>query len=128
LNLQTIVVVASGGAFGAISRYAIIDFSNRYLDNKIPFGTLYVNLIGSLFIGILFAYLHNSDSISNNIKLFMATGFLGALTTYSTFALESFLLVNDKYYIEALINIVLNLFGTIILVAIGYSITTNLIK
>lgn len=128
MNLQTIIVVASGGAIGAISRYVIIDFSNRYLDNKIPFGTLYVNLIGSLFIGILFAYLHNNNNISNNLKLFIATGFLGALTTYSTFALESFLLINDNNYIEALINIILNLFGTIILVAMGYSITTNLIK
>jgi len=123
LNITTTIVLASGGALGAISRYIIIDFTPKDL----PYGTLLVNLIGSLIIGIVFAFVHNSN-FSPYLRLFIATGFLGALTTYSTFALESFLLLYDKEFIYGLLNIILNVIGTIILAGVGYILTTYIIK
>jgi len=123
VNIQTIIVLASGGAFGAISRYLIVELTPKTL----PYGTLLVNLIGSLIIGIVFAYVHNTH-FSPYLRLFIATGFLGALTTYSTFAIESFLLLYDSSYTIAILNIILNVVGTIILAGIGYVSTVSLIK
>ena len=123
MNITTIIVLASGGALGAISRYIIIELTPKTL----PYGTLLVNLIGSLIIGIIFAFVHNSN-VSPYLRLFIATGFLGALTTYSTFAIESFLLLHSSEYMMGLLNIILNVVGTILLAGIGYIITANIIK
>ena len=120
MNLFTIIAVASGGAIGALLRLSISTTINKSFVHTLPFGTLTVNLIGSLFIGILFAYFHLNSSLSPHLKTFMVTGILGALTTYSTFAIESFFLLESGAYIHAFLNMALNLFGTILFAGMGY--------
>jgi len=120
MNSFTIIAVASGGALGAVSRMLINGFVNRHVEHTLPFGTLAVNFIGSLLIGILFAWFHSNSSLSPHLKSFLVTGLLGALTTYSTFAIESFFLLESGHYLHALSNMALNLFGTIIMAGIGY--------
>ena len=120
MNYITIIAVASGGALGATSRLLLNGFVNRHVVHTLPFGTLSVNLIGSLIMGILFAIFHLNTDIPPHIKTFLTTGFLGALTTYSTFAIESFFLLEAGDYIHAFSNMALNLFGTIFMVGIGY--------
>ena len=90
MNILTIIAVSSGGAIGATFRLLINALVNRHFVNTFPLGTLAVNLLGSFLIGILFAYFHLNTSLSPHLKTFMVTGILGALTTYSTFAIESF--------------------------------------
>ncbi len=119
-NYLTIIAVASGGALGALSRMFLNGFINRNIPHVFPFGTLGVNLLGSLIIGIVFALLHLNTTISPHIKSFVVTGFLGALTTYSTFAIESFFLIESGEYLHAFSNMALSLFGTILMVSIGY--------
>ena len=119
-NYLTIIAVASGGALGALSRMFLSGFINRNIPHTLPFGTLGVNLLGSLLIGAIFALFHLNTTLAPHIKSFIVTGFLGALTTYSTFAIESFFLLESGNYIQAITNMVLNLFGTIIMVAFGY--------
>ena len=120
MNSLSIIAVASGGALGAVSRMLINGFVNRHLEHTLPFGTLIVNLIGSLAIGMLFAWFHSNSSLSPHLKSFLVTGLLGALTTYSTFAIESFFLLEAGHYLHAFSNMALNLFGTIIMAGIGY--------
>ncbi len=120
MNSLTIIAVASGGALGALSRMFINGYVNRQVVHTLPFGTLVVNLIGSFIIGLLFAWFHTNSTLSPHIKSFWVTGLLGALTTYSTFAIESFLLLEAGHYIHAFANMALNLFGTIIVAGIGY--------
>ncbi len=120
MSLSTIIAVASGGAFGATLRLLINSIVNKNIVHPLPLGTLTVNLIGSFLIGMLFAYFHLNTTLSPHIKTFLVTGVLGALTTYSTFAIESFFLIEAGDYIYAFTNIVLNLFGTIFLAGIGY--------
>lgn len=120
MSWLTIIAVASGGALGAVFRLLINGFVNRHVQHTLPFGTLTVNLLGSLAIGMLFAWFHINTSLSPHLKSFLVTGLLGALTTYSTFAIESFFILESGNYTHAFANMALNLFGTIIMAGIGY--------
>ncbi len=128
LNWLTIAAVASGGAIGAVSRLLINGYVNRHIEHTLPYGTLLVNLVGSLLIGMLFAWFHVQSSLSPYIKSFLVTGLLGALTTYSTFAIESFFLIEGGHWYYALVNMALNLFGTIAMAAVGYTVLLYLAK
>ena len=128
MNMLTLVAVASGGAIGATMRLLINGAVNRSFIHALPLGTLVVNFLGSFIIGMLFAYFHLNAALSPHLKTFMITGILGALTTYSTFAIESFFLLESGDYAHAFINMALNLFGTILLAGIGYVLILNLTK
>ena len=120
MNSLTIIAVASGGAIGATLRLLVNSTVNKSFVHALPLGTLVVNLVGSLLIGMLFAYFHFNTTLSPHLKTFMVTGILGALTTYSTFAIESFFLLEAGHYGQAFANMALNVFGTILMAGIGY--------
>lgn len=126
LSWQTILAIGLGGFLGAIARAYAVHFTNKNIPIEFPLGILLVNLIGSFIIGILFAYFSHY-TVSVNLKAFLTTGFLGALTTYSTFAIESYLLFGTSVYL-ALTNIALNLFGTIIAAGSGYKLIQFILK
>lgn len=128
MNSLTIIAVASGGAIGATLRLYINTVVNKHFVHALPLGTLTVNLIGSLLIGMLFAYFHFNTALSPHLKTFMITGILGALTTYSTFAIESFFLLEAGHYLQAFANMALNLFGTILFAGIGYILIMQISK
>ncbi|MDD5359818.1 MAG: fluoride efflux transporter CrcB [Sulfurovaceae bacterium] len=128
MNLGLIIAVGSGGALGAIARMLVNGFASKNFSNYLPYGTIMVNLSGSLIIGMLFAYFHHHPTLPPNIKSFLVTGFLGALTTYSTFAIESFFLLESGKFLQAFSNIAINLIGTIALSALGYLLVVQLYK
>jgi len=113
------ISVGVGGFFGAILRYYLSSYFNSSLHLiNIPIGTLSVNIIGSFVMGFLFALFRDIE-ISEPIKLFLTTGLLGALTTYSTFALETLLLLESGNISTALFSVTLNIFGTVFAVWVG---------
>ena len=118
LSWQTVLAIGLGGFLGAIARAYSVHFSNKYIPVEFPLGVLLVNIIGSFIIGMLFAYFSHV-TVSTPLKAFLTTGFLGALTTYSTFAIESYLLLGTSLYL-AFTNILLNVFGTILAAGSGY--------
>jgi CrcB protein len=119
-NLPTVLAVGTGGFLGAITRFYVGVQVVKYFPHTIPLATLTVNIVGSFFIGILVAlFLHFTPS--DIVKGFLITGFLGALTTYSTFAIESYTLLNTSFW-YGILNIVLNVVGTILSASIGYKI------
>lgn len=126
LNLSNVVAVASGGAIGAVLRFYTGIQVVKYFPHEVPLATLTVNIIGSFFIGILVA-LFMTYTPSEIVKGFLITGILGALTTYSTFAIESYILLNNNFWYGVL-NIVLNVVGTIAAAAAGYKLISYLIK
>jgi len=126
LSWQTILAIGLGGFLGAIARAYAVHFTNKYIPLEFPLGILLVNLIGSFLAGVLIAYFTHY-TVSLNIKAFLTTGFLGALTTYSTFAIESYLLFGTSIYL-ALTNIVLNLLGTIIAAGSGYKLVQLFVR
>ncbi|PLX66101.1 MAG: fluoride efflux transporter CrcB [Denitrovibrio sp.] len=104
-----ILLIGMGGFLGAVSRYYVSKGSAVLLGNKIPYGTLMVNIIGSFLLGLIFTLSVEKLAISENMRFFIAVGFLGAFTTFSTFSVESLYLIEDGAYTSAIIYIMGNL-------------------
>ncbi len=128
MSWQTILAIGSGGFIGAVLRSYINGLISHKLPHDLPFGTLGVNLIGSFIMGCLIAYFMYSTMLSVHAKSFLTTGVLGALTTYSTFAIESFLLLEGGSFVLAFTNMALNVFGTVLMAGSGYYLVNNLFK
>lgn len=120
MTTSTILAVGLGGFLGAIARAYVVHLSNKTFVSDFPFGVLGVNILGSFLIGSLFAYFA-VQSFSPTSKAFISTGFLGAFTTYSTFAIESFLLLETSFFL-GILNILFNVTGSILAAASGYKI------
>lgn len=111
--------LALGGATGAILRYWISGLPYKIYSGVFPWGTLIVNLAGSLLIGFFWGFL-GRENISTNVRSFLFIGLFGSFTTFSTFAFESLNLIRDGNIKFALINILAsNVFG-ILLVFAGF--------
>ncbi len=119
-NFVLILFVGAGGFFGAISRYLIATEVQKLSGALFPVGTLSVNVLGSFIIG--FAAMYFSQTIQPEYKAFVITGFLGALTTFSTFSLENVTMLQDGEFSKVALNIFLNvtltLFATISAIAL----------
>ena len=128
INLLTIGL---GGFLGAISRYLVFMIDDKfYHQTAFPLGTLAVNLLGSLLIGIALGLSIKYDILNRGSfsHYLFVTGFLGAFTTFSTFSQDSFRLLIEKHYWLFIGNIFLNVAIGILFVALGYFIITKKIS
>jgi len=115
-----ILFVLLGGSLGALSRYGVSLLAVKLFGVKFPWGTLIVNLSGCFLIGLAFAWGERGFGIMNpSVRLFFMTGFLGALTTFSTFGLEIVTALQEGRYLVAAANIVANNVIGIALVFLG---------
>lgn len=128
MSWQTILAVGSGGFIGAVLRAYLNGVISHRMPHDLPFGTLGVNLIGSFIMGILIAYFMYTTIFPLHVKSFLTTGILGGLTTYSAFAMESFLLLNGGQIALAIANISLNAFGSIFMAGGGFYIVKYILK
>jgi CrcB protein len=86
--MKQIAFVFIGGGFGSVLRYVIGKWLNNS-ESGIPYGTFVANILGSLLIGIILGLAAKSETLSQSQTLFLATGFCGGFTTFSTFAYEN---------------------------------------
>ena len=87
--MSNILLIAVGGSLGALTRYGATLLAARLFGAGFPWGTLFVNLAGCFLIGVAFALAERGAWMGPSARLFFVTGFLGALTTFSTFAMET---------------------------------------
>lgn len=116
--MTNILLVAFGGSIGAVLRYLISIFMIQVFGSSFPFGTLLVNVIGSFFMGVIYA-LGQMSHISPELKALIGIGLLGALTTFSTFSNETLLLLQEGDWLKAILNVVLNLSLCLFMVYLG---------
>jgi CrcB protein len=116
--MMKLVWIALGGSLGALLRHGLSVLANRLLPSAFPWGTLAANLLGCFLIGLLWV-LATEYSLSQEARVFVFTGGLGALTTFSTYGLESLMLLREGRLWAGLSNVLLsNVFG-LVLVALG---------
>lgn len=110
--------VAMGGAFGALARFGLAAALNP-LGSRVVLGTLAANLLGCFIAGALFAWLQ-TRTFDPHLRLCLQTGFLGALTTFSTFAVETLQLFLQDRFGDALLQWGVNTVGTMLAAWLGF--------
>ena len=119
MSAAGLAAVAIGAVVGAWVRWALGLWLNT-AERAMPYGTLIANLAGGLLIGVAVAWFSRHPQLDPAWRLFAVTGFLGALTTFSSFSIESLGMVQRGAFGLALAHTGLHVFGSLAAAAIGY--------
>ena len=124
-GMWSAVAVFCGGGIGCLTRWGLGALLNPIFPT-IPLGTVAVNLIGGMLIGLASACFSHNAGMPPELRLMVITGFLGGLTTFSTFSLEVVTLIGQKEYWWGLGAASLHLFGSLFMTAVGMLIVNAL--
>ncbi|MCT4603034.1 MAG: fluoride efflux transporter CrcB [Marinifilum sp.] len=97
--LRTLLLIGMGGFLGSISRFLIGQGLHRIFDTIFPIGTMTVNVVGSFIIGVVYSLAERDNLISPEIRMFLAVGFCGGFTTFSSFAFDKLNLLKDSGFL-----------------------------
>ena len=123
ISVTTIFAVASGGAIGAILRYAISIWFVTNFSSNFPWPTLVANAIGALLIGILYVMIGEKGLVAVEWRPFLIIGLLGALTTFSSFSLETITLIEQAEWFLAVVYTLSSVLICIFLTWLGIMLT-----
>ena len=118
--------VAGGAALGAPCRYLLDQAVQARHQQRFPWGTLVINLLGSAVLGVLLGWSSGAAGVSPELLAALGTGWCGAFTTYSTFGYETVMLARDGWAYRAIGNAVLSVAGGLALAALGFVIGRGL--
>jgi len=119
-HFAQIAAVGVGGAFGAMSRFWLSNQMYVWLGRDFVWGTLTVNVLGSFLMGLLSLLMIDKVHLGIDMRALLIVGFLGAFTTFSTFAFETLLYLQQGQPEKALINIFANVLLTLTMVWFGF--------
>ncbi len=118
--MQEIIVVGIGGFIGAVARYLLSNVVHRIFHSTFPWGTFIVNITGCFLIGCLMFMVENRVPVSDQMRLFLGIGVLGAFTTFATFSQEIIDLLRNGQGWLALMNILLSVTFGVLALWFGY--------
>ncbi|HEB99703.1 MAG TPA: fluoride efflux transporter CrcB [Thiotrichales bacterium] len=113
------LAIAGGGAAGALLRYWVSNAVYTLAGRAFPYGTLAVNVLGSLAMGFLFVLLVERLESGPAVRAFLLIGLLGAFTTFSTFSIETLNLIQAGEAMKAVLNMLLSVLLCMVAVALG---------
>jgi CrcB protein len=108
--IKTLLLIGTGGFLGSISRFLASRFMQNNFPSAFPFGTFFVNITGCLMIGLIYGFSERSSLLTPGWKMFLAVGFCGGFTTFSTFANENLALLRDGDFFHFMIYAGLSVF------------------
>ncbi len=117
--ITNLSAIALGATIGATLRWTLA-LSLNHVWTKIPIGTLAANLVGGLLIGLAYSYFDQHPHVSQEYKIFVLTGFLGSLTTYSAFSLEMHQMLSSGKHVWMALSVFLHVGGSIALTGLGF--------
>jgi CrcB protein len=120
MNGLSVIAISAGAAIGACVRW-VLGLAFNSVHASLPFGTLLANLGGAYFIGICVGFFSANPQLSPEWRLFVVTGFLGGLTTFSTFSAEAMALLQKGEWLWAFGHSAMHLFGSILCCFAGYA-------
>jgi len=120
---RTVFLIGSGGFIGSVARYYVSRLNLTLSFHSIPVGTLLVNVLGSLIIGLLMGLSERSAVITSDARLFLMVGICGGFTTFSSFTLENLTLLHNGQIIQLLIYTASSLLFGFGAVFAGYSLS-----
>ncbi len=103
--MKTAATIALFCAGGGLARYYLSGWVHSLLGRAFPYGTFAVNIIGAYLIGLIMELGLRSTVISDTLRLGLTVGFMGGLTTFSTFSYETFRLLEDGQFLTAFANV-----------------------
>ncbi|MCB0504072.1 MAG: fluoride efflux transporter CrcB [Cyclobacteriaceae bacterium] len=118
--MRTLIFIGIGGMIGSIARYLTGQFFTRFFSDPLPVGTLVVNIAGTFLIGIIIGMGERFRWFTEPWHFFLAVGFCGSFTTYSTFAFENYTLIKQGHYTALLLYVIISLIAGVLLAWGGY--------
>lgn len=121
--IKTLLIVGSGGFIGSALRYLVQVNVEKLMSSTFPMGTLFINVLGSFIIGIIYAFAEKGNLMSPEWRIFLAVGICGGFTTFSTFTMDNLNLMRDNSLFQLLLYTGGSLFLGVLAVYLGIILT-----